>query len=81
MTTDDEAVCPNPQNASIASSGMGFDYVEPVESGSSLATPPSSIPDDPFASESLGDTVIRLDRVHTILPNILLEHMYIAATL
>ena len=67
VTTDDEAVCPklpNPQNPAIASSSMGFDYTEAVESSSSLATPPSSVPDDPFASENLGDTVIRLDKVN-----------------
>ena len=59
MTSDDET------KPHLPSSNLGFDYVEPVESGSSVSTPPtSSLPDDePFASDNLGDTVIKLDKV------------------
>ncbi|XP_068701936.1 pericentriolar material 1 protein-like isoform X2 [Montipora foliosa] len=40
-----------------------YDYVENVESGSTLSTPTSSHAGDaPFASEGLGDTVIHLDK-------------------
>ena len=61
VTSEDEAVRskpPLPQSTS-----MGFDYVEAVHSASSVSTPPASIPDDPFASDNLGDTVIKLDKV------------------
>ena len=65
VTSEDEAVRskpPLPQSTS-----MGFDYVEPVHSASSVSTPPaSSIPDDPFASDNLGDTVIKLDKVSVV---------------
>ena len=65
VTSEDEAVRskpPLPQSTS-----MGFDYVEPVHSASSVSTPPaSSIPDDPFASDNLGDTVIKLDKVRVV---------------
>lgn len=37
---------------------QGYDYVEPVRSASSVSTPTH----EPFASDSLGDTVVRLDR-------------------
>ena len=42
-----------------------YDYVENVESGSTLSTPASSHTDElnPFAAEGLGDTVIHLDKV------------------
>lgn len=41
-----------------------YDYVENVESGSTLSTPTSSHTGEaPFASEGLGDTVIHLDKV------------------
>ncbi|XP_020606442.1 pericentriolar material 1 protein-like isoform X2 [Orbicella faveolata] len=40
-----------------------YDYVENVESGSTLSTPTSSHTGEaPFASEGLGDTVIHLDK-------------------
>lgn len=40
-----------------------YDYVENVESGSTLSTPTSSHAGEaPFASEGLGDTVIHLDK-------------------
>ena len=38
---------------------QAFDYVEPVHSASSVSTPTSQ---EPFVSDSLGETVIRLDR-------------------
>ena len=42
----------------------GFDYAENVDTTSSLSTPNSSAYwDNPFAKESLGDTVIHLDKV------------------
>ena len=45
------------------SNSQKYDYVEPVHSASSLSTPPnSSFSDEPFASESLGATAIRLDK-------------------
>ena len=37
-----------------------YDYVELVQSASSLSTPPC--PDQPFAADDLGETVIRRDR-------------------
>ena len=42
-----------------------FDYVEPVDTTSSMSTPTSSNywDNDPFAKDSLGDTVIHLDKV------------------
>ncbi len=40
----------------------GYDYVEPVGSGSSVSSPASS-EDEPFASDKLGETVIKLDKV------------------
>ena len=40
---------------------QGFDYVEPVNSASSISTPSN----EPFASDDLGDTVIKLDRAVT----------------
>ena len=44
-----------------------YDYVENVESGSTLSTPTSSHTGEaPFASEGLGDTVIHLDKVRNI---------------
>ena len=64
VTSEDEAVRskpPLPQSTS-----MGFDYVEAVHSASSVSTPPASIPDDPFASDNLGDTVIKLDKVGVV---------------
>lgn len=41
--------------------GQEFDYVEAVNSASSVSTPP----DDPFASDSLGETVIKVDKAVT----------------
>ena len=44
-----------------------YDYVENVESGSTLSTPTSSHTGEaPFASEGLGDTVIHLDKVRNV---------------
>lgn len=40
---------------------QGFDYVEAVNSASSVSTPPN----DPFASSDLGETVIKLDKAVT----------------
>lgn len=37
---------------------QGFDYVEPVQSASSVSTPTH----EPFAANSVGDTVVKLDR-------------------
>lgn len=37
---------------------QGFDYAEAVNSASSVATPPN----EPFASDDLGETVVRLDK-------------------
>ncbi len=38
-----------------------FDYTEPVDSASSVSTPP--IMEEPFASDVLGDTVIKTGKV------------------
>ena len=38
-------------------SKQAYDYAEPVESASSISTPPAI--EDPFASDNLGDTVIK----------------------
>ena len=38
-------------------SSQGFDYIEAVNSASSVSTPPN----EPFAADDLGDTVIKLD--------------------
>ena len=35
-----------------------FDYTEAVDSASSISTPP--VHDEPFASENLGDTVVKV---------------------
>lgn len=54
----DEAV-----SAQVVTEGI-YDYVENVESGSTLSTPTSSQTGDaPFASEGLGETVIHFDEV------------------
>ena len=51
--------------ATVTVGGGGFDYAEAVHSASSVSTPPTSfLTDEPFASDNLGDTVIRLDKVH-----------------
>lgn len=46
----------------ISTQGI-YDYVEAVDSGSSLSTPNSGN-NEPFASEFLGETVIHLEKVH-----------------
>lgn len=56
MTTEEEP----PKPPLLNTSSQAFDYVELVQSASSLSTPPC--PDQPFASEDLGETVIRLDK-------------------
>ena len=38
-----------------------FDYSEVVESASSISTPP--VTDEPFASDTLGDTIIKMEKV------------------
>ena len=43
-----------------------YDYVEAVESGSTLSTP-NSAGHEPFASEFLGETVIHLDKVEILV--------------
>ena len=48
----------------ISTQGV-YDYVEAVDSGSSLSTPNSGN-NEPFASEFLGETVIHLEKVHLI---------------
>lgn len=50
---------------SMGSKGMdSFDYAEAVDTTSSMSTPNSSnYWDSPFAKDSLGDTVIHLDKV------------------
>lgn len=40
---------------------QGFDYMEAVNSASSVSTPPN----EPFAQDALGETVIKMDRVVT----------------
>ncbi len=55
-TTEEEP--PQPQPSELTS--QVYDYVELAQSGSSLSTPPC--PDQPFAADDLGDTVIRRDR-------------------
>ena len=63
MTTEEE---PGdlPKPPLVKTNSQKYDYVEPVHSASSLSTPPhsSSFSDEPFASESLGATAIRLDK-------------------
>ena len=49
----------------ISTQGI-YDYVEAVDSGSSLSTPNSGN-NEPFASEFLGETVIHLEKVRAIL--------------
>lgn len=50
-------------SAQVVTEGI-YDYVENVESGSTLSTPTSSQTGDaPFASEGLGETVIHFDEV------------------
>jgi hypothetical protein len=49
----------------ISTQGI-YDYVEAVDSGSSLSTPNSGN-HEPFASEFLGETVIHLDKVATFI--------------
>ena len=44
-------------------SKQAYDYAEPVESASSISTPPAA--EDPFASDNLGDTVIKFGDVST----------------
>lgn len=64
-TTEEESSAamsskPPPLNKS---NSQKYDYIEPVHSASSLSTPPnSSFSDEPFASEFLGATAIRLDK-------------------
>lgn len=41
---------------------QGFDYMEAVNSASSVSTPPN---DEPFASSNLGETVIKLNEAVT----------------
>jgi len=65
LTSEDEAVPSKPPLP--LNSSMGFDYVEAVHSGTSVSTPPeSSLPDEPFASDNLGDTIIEVDKVGVI---------------
>ena len=45
----------------IAPAGRQFDYMEAVQSASSVSTPP----DEPFASEDLGETVVKLNKTVT----------------
>ena len=74
LTTDEEANHAKQTKALALNSNLGFDYVEPVDSASSMSTPPpSSLPDDPFASDNLGETVIRLDKVCLYMNH---AHMY-----
>lgn len=40
-----------------------FDYEENADNDSSLSTPSNSYWDSPFAQDSLGETVIHLDKV------------------
>ena len=62
MTTEEDEASKPPL---VKTNSQKYDYVEPVNSASSLSTPPNSslISDDqPFASESLGATAVRLDK-------------------
>ena len=43
--------------------GQAFDYAEAVNSASSVSTTPNNT--DPFASDDLGETVIRVDKAVT----------------
>jgi hypothetical protein len=43
-----------------------FDYEENADNDSSLSTPSNSYWDSPFAQDSLGDTVIHLDKVCSV---------------
>ncbi len=58
----------------ISTQGI-YDYVEAVDSGSSLSTPNSG--HEPFASEFLGETVIHLDKVHLIYFFIVYLHEFV----
>lgn len=53
QTQDDDLSC------------LSYDYMEVVDSATSMATPPSNASpyDLPFASDSLGDTIIHLGKV------------------
>lgn len=64
--TDDEVVSKGPGPHELQNCNDKYDYFEPVESASSLSTP-SEHPYDQFASLNLGNTVIRLDKVHIFL--------------
>lgn len=44
-----------------ASGGRRFDYMEVAQSASTVSTPP----DEPFASDDLGETVIKLNKTVT----------------
>ena len=46
-----------------------FDYQEVPEISSSISTPSNSYWDSPFAQDSLGETVIHLDKVSITLPS------------
>ena len=62
-TEEESAAVAKPPPPLNKSNSQKYDYIEPVHSASSLSTPPnSSFSDEPFASESLGATAIRLDK-------------------
>ena len=58
-----------------------FDYMENVETTSSLSTPPSTgYWESPFNQESLGDTVIHLDKVNRNF-NMISEYHHVALSM
>lgn len=64
VTTEEETGGDQSKPPLVKSNSQKYDYVEPVHSASSMSTPPqsSSFSDEPFASESLGATAVRLDK-------------------
>ncbi len=57
-----QSLSPAEQRGSLPRDRDRFDYVEQVDTVSTLSTP-NSTTENPFSKESLGDTVIHLDKV------------------
>ena len=64
ITTEEETGGDQSKPPLVKSNSQKYDYIEPVQSASSMSTPPRSSPfsDEPFASDNLGDTAVRLDK-------------------
>ena len=64
MTTEEETGGDQSKPPMVKSNSQKYDYIEPVQSASSMSTPPrsSSFSDEPFVSDHLGATAVRLDK-------------------